>query len=396
MGRTARRIGRSLAAVGVVATVWLPWVPFGPTVVEAQQDATERLLAELTDAPGAPGFEGPVRDILEREWTDLLQDLRTDGIGNLLGSLAGEADRPRVLVMAHMDEVGFLVRHIDADGFIYFNPVGGYFDQSVLTQRMTIMTSKGPVVGYTGFKSGHIHPAAERSRMIPQQDMFIDIGARSREEAMETFGVRPGLPITYRTEFERLGNTGRYLAKAWDDRVGLAVITEALQRLQDLPHPNNVQVAATVQEEIGLRGASVVQASTDPDIVINLEIGIAGDFPLLTSPTLSQEALGKGPGIFVFDRSMIPNNNYIEWIIRLAEQHDLPYQFESVSGYGEDGAMLQKSAQGIPAVNIGIPTRYGHSQSGVIDRTDYDHTVDLVVRMIQALSASEVDAIRTL
>ena len=180
-----------------------------------------------------------------------------------------------------------------------------------------------------------------------------------------------------------------------DDRVGLAVITEALRQLRNRPHTNNVQVAATVQEEIGLRGASVVQASTRPDIVINLEIGIASDFPLLTSPTLSQEALGKGPGIFVYDRSMIPNNNYINWIIRLAEENNIPYQFESVTGYGQDAAMLQKSAQGIPAVNIGIPTRYGHSQSGVIDREDYDNTVKLVVAMIEKLSASEVESIRT-
>ena len=362
----------------------------GGSWVSAQQDATEQLLAELTNAPGASGFEGPVRDILKREWNGLLEDLQTDGLGNLLGSLSGEAERPRVLLMAHMDEVGFLVRYIDDDGFIFFNPVGGHFDQSLLTQRMTIMTPRGPVVGYTGFKSGHIHPSAQRSEMIQQQDMFIDVGASSRAEAMDVFGIRPGLPITYRAEFEKLGETGRYLARAWDDRVGLAVITDALKQLRNLSHPNTVQVAATVQEEIGLRGAAVVHESTDPDIVINLEIGIAGDFPLLTSPKLSQEALGKGPGIFVFDGSMIPNNNYVEWIIEQAEANGIPYQFESVTGYGQDAAKLQQSGRGIPAVNIGIPTRYGHSQSGIIDRADYDHTVELVVQMIRALSAEEV------
>jgi putative aminopeptidase FrvX len=223
--------------------------------------------------------------------------------------------------------------------------------------------------------------------------MFLDVGARSRDE-VEAMGVRPGLPVTYATRFEALNGTGRYLAKAWDDRVGLAVITQALQQLKSTGHPNNVQVAATVQEEIGLRGASVVQASARADIVINLEIGIASDFPLLTSPTLSQEELGKGPGIFVFDGSMIPNNNYVEWILRVAQESGIPIQFESVTGYGEDAAMIQKSGQGIPAVNIGVPTRYGHSQSGVIDRGDYDHTVKLVVEMIKRLSASEVASIR--
>lgn len=358
-------------------------------------DATVQLLAELTNANGAPGFEGPVRDILRREWRGILQDLRTDQLGNLLGRLPGRSDRPRVLLMAHMDEVGFLVRYIDEDGFVYMNRVGGYIDQSVLTQRFTISTPRGPVVGYTGMKSGHIVSSEERNTLVRLEDMFLDIGARSREEAMDVFGVRPGLPVTYRTEFEVLNATDRYLAKAWDDRVGLAVITEALQRLQDGSHPNTVEVAATVQEEIGLRGAAVVSESTDPDIVINLEIGVAGDFPLLTSPKLSQEALGEGPAVFVFDGSMIPNNTYVEWIVALARAEGIPIQFESVSGYGEDAAMVQKSGRGVPAVNLGVPTRYAHSQSGVIDRDDFDNTVRLVVAMIRSLSATAVETIGT-
>ena len=366
-------------------------LPLGES--SAQNDATVELLTELTNAHGVGGFEGEVRDILRREWQGLVTNLRTDGVGNLLAELEGQSESPRVLLMAHLDEVGFLVRYIDEDGFIYFNNVGGYFSQSVLTQRLSILTPNGRVLGYTGMKSGHILPRADRMTMIPLEDMFIDVGARSREE-VERMGIRPGLPITYATDFQILNGTTRYLARAWDDRVGLAVITEALQQLKNRSHPNNVQIAATVQEEIGLRGASVVQASTRPDIVINLEIGIAGDFPLLTSPTLSQEALGKGPGIFVFDGSMIPNNKYVDWIIRVAKENNIPYQFESVTGYGEDASMLQKSAQGIPAVNIGVPTRYGHSQSGVIERADYDNTVKLVVAMIEKLSASEVEAIR--
>ena len=359
-----------------------------------RQDQVVQLLAELTNAHGAPGFEGPVRNILRREWQGLLTNIQTDGIGNLLGTRKGQTEAPRVLVMAHMDEVGFLVRHIDQNGFIYFHGVGGYFEQSVLTQRMAILTPKGVVVGYTGMKSGHILRPSERTQMVPIENMFIDIGAKSREEAVENFGVRPGLPIVYHGEFEVLNGTSRYLAKAWDDRVGLAVITEALRQLQTSSHPNTVVVAATVQEEIGLRGASVVYPTAKPDIVINLEIGIASDFPLLTAPTLSQEALGKGPSVFVFDNSMIPNNNFVEWIIRTARDSGIPLQFESVSGYGEDGSILQKSATGIPAVNIGVPTRYGHSQLGIIDRADFDNTVRLIVQMVQRLSASEVRAIR--
>jgi putative aminopeptidase FrvX len=383
----ARRISTTL-----LLTLTIGLAGFGAVAGGQQRDGVERLLEELTNAHGAPGFEGPVRNILRREWANLLTDVHTDGIGNLIGTKAGNG--PRVLLMAHMDEVGFLVRHIDENGFIYFNPQGGYFDQSVLTQRMAILTPKGKVLGFTGMKSGHILRPDERTRMVPLEEMFIDVGARTREEVTEKLGVRPGLPIVYDTEFEVMNGTGRYLAKAWDDRVGLAVITEALRRLQTSSHPNAIQVAATVQEENGLRGAAVVHATTKPDIVINLEIGIASDFPLLTSPRLSQEALGKGPSIFVFDNSMIPNNNFVEWIMATARNAKIPYQFESVSGYGEDASALQRSATGIPAINIGVPTRYGHSQSGVIDRADFDNTVALVVEMVQKLSAAEVKAIR--
>jgi putative aminopeptidase FrvX len=364
----------------------------GISIAQDGLDETEQLLAELTNAHGVVGFEGEVRDILRREWGELVPDLRTDGIGNLIGTFRGGGDGPRVLLMAHMDEVGFLVRYIDENGFIYFNNVGGYFAQSVLTQRLSILTARGRVVGYTGMKSGHILRASEREEMVPLESMFLDVGAKSRSE-VEAMGVRPGLPIAYEAAFTKLGDTGRYLAKAWDDRIGLAVITEVLRQLGS--HPNRVLVAGTVQEEIGLRGAAVVEESLHPDIVINLEIGIAADFPLMTSPTLSQEALGKGPGLFVYDRSMIPNNHLIEWILELASEHGVPTQFESVSGYGQDGAELQRSATGIPAVNIGIPTRYGHSQSGVIDRADYDNTVKLVRLMVEGLSAEAVRRIRS-
>lgn len=382
-----QRTWRVATAVFVAAGLWTG-VP-----ARAQQDATVKLLAELTDADGAPGFEGPVRTIVMREWKSLLDNLHTDGLGNVLGTHAGQSDGPRVLLMAHMDEVGFLVRYIDDNGFVYISPMGGYIDQSVLTQRFTIATPNGPVVGYTGMKSTHIVPVEERNQMVALADMFLDIGARSRDEATNKFGVRPGQGVTYRTKFEVLNEgSGRYIAKAWDDRVGLAIITDVLKQLRT--HPNALHVAATVQEEIGLRGASVVQNSANADIVINLEIGIANDFPLRTAQHLSQEALGKGATVFVFDGSMIPNQKYIDWIVKLAKDNSIPIQFTGVTGYGEDAAQVQKSGTGVPAVNLGVPTRYGHSQSGVIDRADYDATVKLVRTMIEKLSAADVKAIR--
>ena len=360
----------------------------------APQDATVVLLKQLTDANGAPGFEGPVRDILKREWQGLVKDLRTDGIGNLLGSLPGSG--PRVLLMAHMDEVGFMVRYVDANGFVFFHPIGTNIDQAVLTQRFTIMTARGPVVGYTGVKSPHIVPAEERNSMVQVADMFLDIGVKSRDEA-EKLGVRPGLPMTYRTQFEVLnmldGGSTRYLAKAFDDRIGCAMLTQLLQRFQTAAHPNLLQVAATVQEELGSRGAQVIYEQTKPDIVINLEIGVAGDFPLRVSPKLSQESLGKGATVFIFQGDMIPNNKLVEWVTALARTEKIPIQYSAVSTYGQDGSALQRAGASMPVINIGVPTRYAHSQSGVIDRADYDAAMALVTKIIEKLSAAEVKAI---
>ena len=347
------------------------------------------LLEELTNADAPSGFEGPVRDILRTRWQGLLQNLHTDGVGNLLGELPGGSGQPRVLLMAHMDEVGFLVRFIDDNGFVYFHSVGGSYNQSVLTQRMTILTPKGPIVGYTGFKSGHAFQGNERNEMVQLRDMFLDVGASSRREAIE-LGIRPGLPIAYRTRFEPLNGTGRFLAKAWDARVGLATITEVVQNLQSQPHPNTVQVAATVQEEIGMRGAAVVYETFQPDIVINIEIGIASDFPLKASPKEAQGTLGDGPSVFVFDGSVIPNHNFVDWIIAQAEANDIPYQFESVSGYGEDASRLQLAGKGVPVVNLGITTRYGHGQSGVIDIADYRNAVELVTTLVRGLDQETV------
>lgn len=381
MRPTLTRVALSLAAWSVAATVMAQ---------SPAPDTTVPLLKELTDANAAPGFEGPVRDILRREWQSLVKDLRTDGIGNLLGSIPGAG--PRVLLMAHMDEVGFMVRYIDANGFVFFHPIGTNIDQAVLTQRFTIMTPRGPVVGYTGVKSPHIVPAEERNSMVQVADMFLDIGAKSREEA-EKLGVRPGLPMTYRTQFEVLNGGTRYLAKAFDDRVGCAMLTQLLKRFQTAAHPNVLQVAATVQEELGSRGAQVIYEQTKPDIVVNLEIGVAGDFPLRVSPKLSQEALGKGATVFIFQGDMIPNNKLVEWVAQLARVENIPIQFSAVSTYGQDGSALQRAGSSMPVINIGVPTRYAHSQSGVIDRADYDAALKLVTKMIEKLSAAELKAI---
>lgn len=358
-----------------------------------QLDATAKLLQELSEAPGPGGFEGPVIKIVKRELESIVKNFTIDAMGNVMGELPGPPGSPRILVQAHMDEVGFLVRNITPDGFILFNPTGGWLPQVILEQRWRIDTARGPVYGVTGMKSPHITSAEERNVMVQQENMFIDIGAKTAEDARE-MGLRPGLPIVPDSEFKLMSNSKMYMGKAWDDRAGIGVMIDAVKQLAKMNHPNTVIAAATVQEEVGLRGAHAVALTTKPDLVLNLEIGIAGDYPF-TTPKIAQERLGGGPAIFVFENSMIPNNSLIEYIIEFARRNKIPIQFSSISGYGQDASVTQRFGPGgVLAVNIGIPGRYAHSHTGIIHRDDYDNTVKLIVGLVQQLTAADIKKLR--
>ena len=210
------------------------------------------------------------------------------------------------------------------------------------------------MVAVSGAKTTHVMSADTKNRPVPQQDVFLDVGARTREEAMETFGVQPGDPVAPESPFQIMANGEFYMAKAWDDRVGLALIIEALKRLQGQKHPNTIMAVATTQEEIGLRGAHTSTALVEPDLGISLEVGVASDYPG-TSPKEAQEALGKGPGIFLLDSSMIPSRKLKEFVVEVARRQGIPIQFEVLTGYGEDGAEMQRYKGGRPQSTSPFP-----------------------------------------
>lgn len=357
----------------------------------AEDDRTIQLLKKLTEAHGASGFEGPVRTILKEEWKPFFFSLQTDGMGNLIGSNPSNDNEKKlkVLIMAHMDEVGFLVRDITPNGFIYLQHVGDWLDPVLLAKKWIISTPKGPVVGYSGAESIHALPEGTTAATPSQRKIFIDVGAKSKEEAMN-MGIRPGLPITPDGGFTVLEGGTRYLTKALDDRALLAVMTEMLPQLQSLDLPVEVVFAATVQEEVGMRGSTIVFQQTKPDIVINLDVGIARDFPLHFSEGTTEPVLGKGPTVFVFDWSMIPNDNFVNYVTENATKAGIPFQYELEGNYGEDGCNLQRSGNGITCINLGLPVRYAHSHAGVMDRTDYDNMVKLLVNLIKELTPQKI------
>jgi putative aminopeptidase FrvX len=355
-------------------------------------DDVERLLEELTNAPGPTGFEGPVRAIVRRELAPIAE-VETDGLGSLIAHLAGPTDGPRVMLAAHMDELGLLVRRVTPEGYLKFQTLGGWLDQALINQRWHVLTRNGPVPGVSGIKTVHVMTPEARNKLFPRDEMFIDVGADNAEDVEQRLGIRPGDPIVPDSRFEPLAGGKLYLAKAWDDRVGVAVMVLALRALHEAGHPNAVFAAATVQEEVGLRGAETSARHVRPDIGINLESGVAGDYPGITADE-AQEKVGKGPAVFLHDTSMLPNLKLRDLCIDVAREAEIPLQFNVLSGYGQDGAAMQRTGSGAPAVNIVVPTRYLHSHNGVISRSDFDQAVRLVTALVQRLDAETVAGLR--
>ncbi|CZG93253.1 TPA: M42 family metallopeptidase [Legionella pneumophila] len=348
-------------------------------------------LAQLTEVPGASGYEKNVRHLVQKQWQPYMAELKIDGMGNLIGQRRDNQKGPKLLFMAHLDETGFMVESITPDGFLKVIPLGGIANSVIYAQRWTVSTPKGSVLAYSGMDSPHL---LGDKKMLGSPDinaLFLDIGAENKEQAQKEFAIQPGLEVTPVSEFSQLSKN-RFLGKALDDRLGLAVISDVLRAVKQ--QPNQLYLAATVQEEVGMRGASTVYKATHPDIAINVEVGIADDYPMLLADRKGRIGLGKGPSLFVYDKSMIPNQELINWIMELANKNNIPLQLEVEPGYGEDGSKVQASGMGVPVVNIGIPIRYAHQHAGIFDKRDYDNTVKLLSLIAENLNQEVVDKIK--
>jgi len=348
-------------------------------------DETQSLLQSLTDAHGVPGHETEVRGVL-RELMAPLGDLSQDKLGSLVCHRPG--DGPKVMLVGHMDEIGFITTHISDDGFIKFLQLGGWWDQVLLGQRVLIETHKGHVLGVIGAKPPHLLPADKRNKLVEKKDMYIDIGATSRVEAADA-GVRVGDPIVPDGRFAVLANPRTYLAKAFDNRVGCALVVDALRHFQSVAHPNDLYGVQTVMEEIGLRGATTSVRAVDPDVAIILEADICGDVPGI-KPHESSVKLGGGPTVMIYDARMIPNLKLRDLVIDTAADLSIPLQYSYMPGGATDGGAIHVHGLGVPTVVIGVPARHIHSHGSIIHRDDYDHAVQLLTAVVAKLDTATV------
>jgi putative aminopeptidase FrvX len=358
-------------------------------VAAAAGDRTEALLRELSNAAGPSGYEEDVRRIMVREMQPYGR-ISYDGLGSVIAE--NGAAGPRIMLDAHMDELGGLVRRITKEGFLSMQMLGGWLDQALPDQRWVILGSKGPVLAVTGIRDIHYMPAEERTKVIPRDQIFLDIGASSEADAAR-LGVEPGDPVVPLSPFETLNASGDYIGKAFDDRVGCAVVVEALRRLAQGGHPNQLFVAATVQEEIGLRGAQASAALIHPDVAIAIEGGVTGDAPGGHAEE-SQVRLGQGPAMFLYDSSELPSRRLVELTRETARAAGVPLQYDVAQGYGDDSAEIQRANGGAPTINLVVPVRYTHAHNGVMNRADFDRLVDLTVALIRRLDAPTVARLR--
>lgn len=343
------------------------------------------LLKTLTDANGVPGYEKEVADIMMNQMKDL-GAISYDKMGCVICEQKGTSDRPKIMLPGHMDEVGFMVTVITEEGFIKFTMLGGWLPQYLPSQRVTIHTNKGNIPGIIGAKPIHLMNEEERKKTLDKKDLFIDIGAKNKKDAMK-LGVMPGDPIIPQATFTIMANPEFIMAKAWDDRLGCAIAIEVLKALKGKKHPNTVYGVGTVQEEVGTRGAHTAAHKINPDVAIVCDVGLAQDMP---GGEKGVGVLGKGPMITIYDRGMIPNIQLRDFIINIAEQKKIPYQIQSLEGGATDGAPIHINAEGVPCIYLGIPTRYIHSHSGIIHTADYENIIKLITEAVMKLDVKQV------
>ncbi|MCC7553361.1 MAG: M42 family metallopeptidase [Methanobacteriaceae archaeon] len=340
-----------------------------------------KLMKELSLASGVSGFEEDIATILKRELKNHSDDIEEDRMGNVIATKKGEKGAPCIMLASHMDEIGLMVRYIDKEGFVKFSTIGGINDQMLINQAVTIHGENGKVNGVIGSKPPHITKASEKDKVIKAEDMFIDIGACSDEEACKMVSI--GDPITFKSYFEEYSND-LIMGKALDNRVGCYVMMEVLKRVKTRA---TVYGVGTVQEEVGLKGARTSAYKLNPDMAIALDVTLSGDHPGI-KPDEVPVKIGKGPAIVLVDaggRGIITPKLIRDFLTEAGDKKEIDYQIEVSDGGTTDGTAIHLTKEGIPTGVVSVPTRYIHTPVSVCSFKDIETTINLIVEAINSL-----------
>ncbi|RJP78400.1 MAG: M42 family peptidase [Candidatus Zixiibacteriota bacterium] len=333
------------------------------------------LLQRLTSATGISGWEDEVRSLILAEMEPLVDEVSTDVMGNVIGRRAGKGG-PRLVIAAHMDEIGFMVNHIDDKGFLRIIPIGGFDPRTLMAQKVMVH-GRRDLPGVIGSKPIHVLSEEEKKKTLKVEDYFVDVGLPGN---MVKELVSPGDPVTWLRDYTEFGECAA--SKAFDDRVGVYVMIEALRKVKGKPLNVELYAVATVQEEVGVRGATTSAIGIDPDIGIAIDITLANDVPGAADHERIT-TLGGGAAIKIMDSYSISNPKLVDHLKKVAEKKKIKYQMEILPRGGTDAGAIQRAGKKAAVVTISIPTRYAHSTVEVIHRKDVQACIDLLAAYLQ-------------
>jgi len=340
----------------------------------------EKVLERLSNACGVAGREEEVRGLIKEMLEPYVDELREDKLGNVIGVKHATKRRRKplnVMLAAHMDEIGLLVKTVTKEGFLQFFKIGGIDDRVLLAQRVIVHARKKALPGIIGSKPPHIQKEEERKKIVEASQLFIDIGARSKEE-VQKMGVQIGDPVSFDSKFAKLGKD-KVVGKAFDDRVGCAIMIETMKRLGEVDC--NVYAVGTVQEEVGLRGATVAAFGIHPDVGLAFDVTVAGDIPGVKEVEAPIK-MDKGPSLTIADAGLIAHPKVLRLLIETAEENKISYQLETGLPGATDAARIALTREGVPSGVISVPTRYIHSPTAMLSLSDVENAVKLAVAFI--------------
>lgn len=338
------------------------------------------LLKEISLVNGISGFEKKATRVMKKYMKDSADEIVYDNLGSIIGIKKGSG-KLKVLLTGHIDEIGFIVREIDEQGFIHVQPVGGWMGQNLPSSLMVITTRDDKeILGVFGSVPPHGKSAEERNKIVAPKDAFIDIGASSKQEVKD-LGIRLGDPITPVSEFTQMANPKNIMSKAWDDRIGAAAVVDVMRNLKNKEIYSTLYCAGTVQEEVGLRGAKTVGQMIKPDIAIAIDVTFSQDIP----GTKGDVKLGSGVAISVMDGSVIAHTGLLKVLELICEELAIPYEMDMIAAGGTDSGELSKVEAGVVNLTLSIPSRYMHSHRTIINTDDYDATVKLLTAFVERL-----------
>lgn len=352
----------------------------------------ERLvfLKEMTEAKGISGDEKEVSRLMKKYLQDYADEFDYDNLGSIIAKKSGSDDL-KVMLSGHIDEVGFIVSYIEDSGFLRISPVGGWWGHVLPSQKVSVKTIDDKVYyGVIGSIPPHGMKPEVRNKVMEIKDLYVDLGVANKQEVLD-LGINIGDSVIPYTEFMVMNNPDYICSKAFDDRIGAAVVVEVMRNLKGKDHKNTLYSVGSVQEEVGLRGAKTATYKVKPDIAIAIDVSKSYDLP---GGDKGESKLGKGIALSLMDASVIANRGLFRMLRDICQEKNIPFTYDTLSAGGTDSGEINKSFDGVINMTLSIPCRYFHSHNSVVNLVDYQACIDLLTEFLMRLDKNALEEIK--